>query len=120
MLDFVEDVVVDEEALATWYGENEDRFEEPEKVVVAMLVYRGGDFEEGIVLEEDDIVAEYEAGRETTFQQENEISGYVGSVMQSATSNSASFINDPRSLQLHSVTDSGSRFLCFLSSTSAE
>lgn len=72
--DFQEAVVVEDGALSAWYTENEDSFEEPEKVVVAMLVYRGGDFEEGIVLEEDDIVAEYEAGRETTFQQENEIS----------------------------------------------
>ena len=73
MLDFVEDVVVDEEALATWYGENEDRFEEPEKVVISFVAYRGEDFTDGIVLVEEDVAAVYDAGRETDFKQEQEV-----------------------------------------------
>ena len=71
--EFVGEVTVDDEALAAWYGENQNRFEEPEKVVVAMVVYEGDDFAEGIVLSEDDVAAAYEAGRETDFKQEHEV-----------------------------------------------
>ena len=72
--DFLGAVVVDDEALAAWYAENENSFEEPEKVVVALVVYQGDDFGGDLVLEQEDITTAYEAGRETIFQQENEIS----------------------------------------------
>lgn len=71
--DYLEAVPVTPEALAAWYGENSERYREPEKVNARILAYAADDFGDGIEVDEEEVVATWEEGKETRFTQEHEV-----------------------------------------------